>query len=60
VSFASAGHPPPLLIGLGFERLGTVASGLSGPVEQILDDLAASMLGDGVSDDTAMLGFRVG
>lgn len=112
VSFASAGHPPPLLIGdgdaryldvhagppigfldeacytarhadlpagsvlvlftdglyerrgenieLGLERLRTTAAGLSGPVEQILDDLAAAMLGDGVSDDTAMLGFRVG
>lgn len=112
VSFASAGHPPPLLISdgearyldvhpgppigfldeagytarhtdlpagavlvlftdglyerrgenieLGLERLRAVAAGLSGPVEQILDDLAGAMLGDGVSDDTAMLGFRVG
>jgi serine phosphatase RsbU (regulator of sigma subunit) len=112
VAFASAGHPPPLLIDgdgarylevttgppigfldaheyvanrttlapgsvlvlftdglyerrgesieVGLERLREAASRLSGPVQQILDDLARVMLGDGVHDDTAMLGFRVG
>lgn len=46
-------------IEVGLERLRNVASGLSGPVEGMLDELADAMLGDGVSDDTAMLGFRV-
>jgi len=111
VSFASAGHPAPLLIGpdgarfldvdpgppigflpevdypcttvevpagsvlllctdglyerrgesidVGLERLRRTAEGLSGGVEEILDGVAAAMLGEGVRDDTAMLAFRV-
>lgn len=46
-------------IDVGLERLRDVASRLTGSVEDILDGLAEAMLGDGVRDDTAMLGFRV-
>lgn len=46
-------------IDVGLERLRAAASGLHGSVEQVLDTLAAKMLGDGVRDDTAMLAFRM-
>lgn len=111
IRFASAGHPPPLLISpeetrflrvtpgppigflddptfavkrttlphgcvvvlftdglyerrgesieVGLERLREAAVGLDGSVDDILDALADAMLRGGVSDDTAMLAFRV-
>jgi len=46
-------------IEVGLERLRDVAATLDGSVDDILDGLAEAMLGDGVSDDTAMLAFRV-
>lgn len=46
-------------IEVGLERLREAATRLDGTVDDILDGLAAAMLGDGVSDDTAMLAFRV-
>jgi hypothetical protein len=46
-------------IDVGLERLRAAASGVGGSVEQVLDALAAKMLGDGVRDDTAMLALRM-
>jgi serine phosphatase RsbU (regulator of sigma subunit) len=46
-------------IEVGLERLREVAGGLTGTVEEILDGIAGAMLRAGVSDDTAMLAFRV-
>jgi serine phosphatase RsbU (regulator of sigma subunit) len=46
-------------IEVGLERLREVASTLDGTVHDILDGLAEAMLGEGVSDDTAMLAIRV-
>lgn len=46
-------------IEVGLDRLRDVAATLDGSVEEILDALAEAMLGEGVSDDTAMLAFRV-
>jgi len=46
-------------IEVGLERLRDAASRLDGSVDDILDGLAAAMLGNGVRDDTAMLAFRV-
>jgi len=47
-------------IELGLERLRAAAAALIGrPVGEVLDGLAAAMLGDGVRDDTAMLAVRL-
>src|SRR5690606_3130404 len=46
-------------IEVGLERLRDAATRLDGTVDDIRDGLAAAMLGEGVSDDTAMLAFRV-
>lgn len=46
-------------IEVGLERLRDAATRLDGTVDDILDGLAAAMLGNGVRDDTAMLAFRV-
>ena len=46
-------------IEIGLERLREVASTLDGTVDDILDGIAEAMLGEGVSDDTAMLAIRV-
>lgn len=47
-------------IEVGLERLRQIGSSLTGrSVHEILDALAEAMLGEGVSDDTAMLAFRL-
>jgi len=43
----------------GLERLRSLADGLTGTIDEILDRVAEVMLRDGVRDDTAMLAFRV-
>jgi len=43
----------------GLERLRDVASRVHGSVEDILDQLADGMLGEGLRDDTAMLAIRI-
>jgi serine phosphatase RsbU (regulator of sigma subunit) len=43
---------------VGLARLRTVAADSSRPLDELVDHLLGEMIGDGVEDDVAILGFR--